>query len=72
MNNEAALEAATQGDRLVKNFLRGFRESKRSGHGQYLWAMVSEAFGTGSTVAVMVCRKHGFDPEMLVNQRRIG
>lgn len=53
---------------LVKRFLRGFRESAS---GEPLWSRVSISFGVGSTRAEHICRRHGFDPDLLVKQRRL-
>lgn len=66
--------APPAGDELVKRFLRGFQPAGKSNgvqRGEYLWAKVMECFWLGSTMAQELCRKHGFDPDVCVNQRRI-
>jgi hypothetical protein len=54
---------------LVSRFLHGFREAKRGG--QPLQAVLCRVFAVGSTSAREICRRHGFDPDVLVRQRRI-
>lgn len=35
----------------------------------YLWSKVSRVFGVGSTSAVEICERHGYDPEKYVRAK---
>jgi hypothetical protein len=54
-------------DELVRRWLRAQPKAKR--FGEYLWAKVSRAFCVGSTSAMDICKRHGFDPDLKVRKR---
>ncbi len=58
-------------DELVRRAIAGIRRRSmlrgRSG-GVPLWSKVMDAFGLGSAPAKVLCRKHGFDPDLLVRR----
>ncbi len=56
--------------KLVLRLLSGFRPAKRD-NGRPLWGVVMECFSVGCTMAHGICRRHGFDPDMRVKQRRL-
>jgi hypothetical protein len=52
---------------LVQRWLRAQRPAKRGG--AFLWAKVARQFCVGSTSATQICKRHGFDPDLLVTLR---
>lgn len=52
---------------LVCRAITTLRKPYAKGHA--LWSVVGSLFGIGSTSAIRLCRKHGFDPDMRVKRR---
>jgi hypothetical protein len=54
---------------LVRRWLYAVNTRRAMRHGTPLWVKVSEEFGIGSTSAWDVCKRHGYDPNMMVRKR---
>lgn len=65
--NELQLAIHDRNADLVIRAITTLRRPHAKGHA--LWSVVGSLFGIGSTSAIRLCRKHGFDPDMRVKRR---
>lgn len=65
--NELELAIHDRNADLVIRAITTLRRPQSKGHA--LWSVVGSLFGIGSTSAIRLCRKHGFDPDMRVKRR---
>lgn len=55
---------------LMRRWLYAQNTRRAMRYGVPLWSKVSEVFCIGSTSAANVCKRHGYDPDMMVRKHR--
>jgi hypothetical protein len=63
MDNPDETEIPYSERELIQRAISNARPLSR---GAPRWAVVKQAFGTGSRVSWAICKKYGFDPEEMV------
>lgn len=66
--SERLLAPEYTSEQMMQRWFRRAAKPTESNRGSYLWAVVSEVFGVGSTVAISQCEKYGHSPHMRVRK----